>query len=240
MNMNNLFFKTVNEDLSIYRPETTNEERLNLFKKGMELFTEYNPIIVWSDEYSLLNLDMLMIKDKRENLFMCRTNSKYCELPFIIPKNYDIFFETSTNIYDNYLQTINNLKGELFNLDDIDRCKKNIINKTNILCWSNSSIILNNILSTLTKSESENINIITFGSPIILPCYFTKYCINIYHEEDWVIDMVKSLFKLENKVIKLDIIYKCTIDNKKCIFIIISKKYFNTNIEAHRCVEMLF
>lgn len=238
--MDNIFFKTVNDDLSLYRPNTTTEERLFLFKKGINIFNKYNPQIIWGNFNNLIDINDIMIKDKESNLFMCRKNTETCELPFIIPNNYEYFLETSTNMYDNYLKTIDNLEGIDFNLDDIKNCRKKIINKTNILCWSNSSIILNNILNNLTEDESKNINIITFGSPIILPCYYTKYCINIYHEDDWVIDMVKLLFKLNDKIINLDIIYECFIDNKKCIFIILSKKYFDINTEPHRCINMFF
>lgn len=239
-----LFFQTVNKDLSIYRPETSDEEKIFLMHKIIELFTEYNPNITFINSYKIINIKELWYsnipKHKKKHIFMCRKINEYYELPFNIPKNYDLFFETSTDIYNNYLKTIENIKGNLFNLDDIKICKEVIKNIDNILCWSNSSIILNKILENLDKEESKDLQIITYGSPIILPCYYSKYCINIYHEDDWIIELVNSLFKLDIKLLERDVVYTYIINDKKCMFIILSRKHFDKKIEPHQCVQMFF
>lgn len=231
------FLKIIDKDFTQHRPETTDEEKHILIQKGTEVFKNYNPKIEFKCSITINSLeqfkkDYLLNINKKNNLFMCR--------PLIhdinLPENYEIFYETSTDIYNNYLSTINNLNNKLFNESDIEKCKEYLEYKDSIVCWSNTSILLNKILK---DSDYKNIFIMTYGSPILLPIYNNNYCINVYHEDDWIFELLKLLYKIDFNTLERDVVTVISVDNNKCLFIILSKKHFEkeTN-EPHRCFGM--
>jgi len=235
------FLKLINIDLLKYRPNTTELEKSFLIQKGFESFKNYNPNIELKDSIDIIDLeqfkkDYLLNIGNKNNLFMCRLLSSEITLPHVIPNNYEIFYETSEDIYTNYLSTLNNLNNQLFNVSDIEKLENILQTKDCIFCWSNPSIILNKILK---ETNYKNLFVLTYGSPILLPIYNTKYCINIYHENDWIFKLLKLYYKIDFNNFEKDKILSLTIDNNKCLFIILSRKYFiNENSEPHRCFNL--
>lgn len=237
--MDSEFFKILSKDLHEYRPETTNEEKIILMKKAITLFSTYNPKIEFISNFKIMNINELFINISTDKLFMYRKIIENTKLPHIIPSEFEIFEEKCGNIYENFINTINNLSGHSFNLDDITCCENIIKNKKMILSWSNSSIVLNKVLENLDVEKQKLLYINTFGSPILLPEYSTSYCMNIYHEDDWILELVESLYKININYIELDTINKCIIDGKKTFFIILSREQFkNNDCEAHRCFNL--
>lgn len=235
------FLNLINVDLIKYRPLTTEQEKSFLIEKGIEIFKNYKPDINFIEDFmkiNSLNELKLLFNNNNKNLFMCRLLSSEIKLPHIIPNNYEIFYETSNDIYNNYLSTLNNLNNELYNKNDLDIVKQKLKNYTNIFCWSNPSIILNKILSE--NKIINNLHILTFGSPVILPVYNNNYCINIYHEDDWIFKLLKLYYKFDFNNLEKDIIKTFTIDNNKCFIIILSRNHFkNETSEPHRCFNLL-
>jgi hypothetical protein len=63
---------------------------------------------------------------------------------------------------------------------------------------------------------------------------------NIYHEDDWILELFDSLYKINVKNIERDYINECFVDGEKCFFIILSREHFK-NIDdsvPHRCFNL--
>lgn len=238
--MDSVFFKMLSDDLNEYRPQTTTEEKMILMKKTLILFTSHNPQITYTDKFKISDISELFINITKDKLFMYRKLTEDSILPHVIPPEFEIFEETCGNIYENFISTIDNLSGNSFNLNDILKCENIIKRKKHILSWSNTSILLNKTLSNLSIDEQKLLYINTFGSPILVPEYSTAYCMNIYHEDDWILELFDSLYKINTKNIERNYINECIIDGKKCCFVILSRDHFKNinDCAPHRCFNL--
>lgn len=226
------FFKVIHADLDIYCPNITNEERGLLLSKGMDMLKAVN--------YKISNVQDSGVFDgkdmkKHKNLFMCR---KICEsacLPHRIPDTFDVFFEKSSDMYSNYMKTLDYLQDINWDLKDQEQCIKYLRNCEYLLCWSNSSLLLRHVLEE-DPSLSYNKNMITFGSPVLLPTFEANTCINIYHEDDWILGLVQALHQVDIAQYPLDRVHSCLVRNQKCNFLILSRTTFSDDqTEPHRC-----
>jgi len=233
------FFKTISEDFDIYRPETSDHERDDLLNKAISLFhSETNNKVEIVSKDNVMTIDALKLEQSnKNNLFMYRPLQKGFGLPFEIPSCYDVFEESTGDIYENYIRTIENLGNQSFLTQDIARCKLCLANYTTVLCWSNTSILLNKVLND--AAEFQNTFVLTYGSPLLLPLSSLRDCINIYHEDDWVIGLVNAYYKTDLLSLERNIVYEATINGgKRCKFVIFSKDSFKNAVnEPHRCFD---
>lgn len=235
MNLFDKFYQTVNIDFDVYRPGTTNEEKQCIFEKVVHLLSTQVHHIEWISESEYIDSHKGCNK---KNVFMYRKIYDKTIVQHEIPQHYKLFLETSSDLFTNYMKTIDNLQGNSFLIQDIENCKNSILDIDRVLCWSNTSILLNQVLK---KYNNPDLQIITFGSPIILPKYNCKSCLNIYHEDDWILGFMTALYKIDMSRIQTNIIYHCLIDSKSCEFVILSSDKFSESIlEPHRCFNKFF
>jgi len=171
-------------------------------------------------------------------LFLCR-RSKEEPLPYPIP-NYKIFLETCNGVYDDYKRTLLNILNMDYIQDDIETLKNCIKdNKPHtIICWSNTSIILAQALQELDVCSTLK-NVYTFGSPILLPTT-TYQCLNIYHEDDWILPLPEYMFVKDYELCDKICTYE---DKNKDIYkyLKISREQFlEKSIEPHDSYYILF
>lgn len=91
--------------------------------------------------------------------------------------------------------------GDMSTIDaDVKRLHQNIstINPQKIVCWSNAGILLSRYLELHPPPHT----IYTFGSPVFVP-----NCINFYRENDWILDLVMPLYKIDQSQFKKDVMY---------------------------------
>lgn len=231
------FIEVLESDFNNYCP-ISNEKKQELLDKSISLFNSKIYNIKTISVKKINNIDCFKTEPHKNPLFMCRQLYKNCPLPHFLPPEYNIFYEESNDLYTNYLSTINTLLNSEFNQSEITRCKSYVDNADKILCWSNSSIILNHILK---NKGSNDCNIITYGSPIILPKYKSNSCINIYHEHDWILGFISALYTLDISKIEKDILYTFSINDETCMMIILSQNNFKqVDCEPHRCFNYFF
>lgn len=212
-------------------------QKIYLYSKILYIYLTFRPKIQFISEKPLSSLnDILDIKNKLNKLFMYRKLHENYKLPYHPP--FKIFEEKSESLYKNYLQTANNLLGHSFNNSEINRCKEYLVHFGFVLSWSNTSILLQKALENLDIYSQLVLSIITFGSPILLQRYNTHYCLNVYHEDDWILNIIDKLYKIKISKLKRNIIYEYTINNKLCEFIILSRDNFNNNIDPHKCYNI--
>lgn len=245
---NNHFFQkfcdTVSEDLKTYRPSTTLEEKNNLLSKGVYILSKIakqHTLNVTKDHKKLTDIAE---SDTKQNLFMFRPLQKGSTPPFPPPSSYDIFCESSSDIYDNYMRTMDYLEGSPIIHDDVELCKdkvRNLCNGSSILCWSNSSILLRQVLSDV--SNVKNIEVITYGSPILVPkSNKLSCCLNIYHEDDWILGFISVIYGIDIASLPRDRIIECTEYNDANVqseFVVFSRNHFGKT-DPHRCYYEFF
>jgi hypothetical protein len=185
------FFATILEDLEKHRPDTTEEEKQYLVQIIQSLLQKPRAdlVLLSSSPYEHTENDT-----SEPALFLWRPLIKDTLLPHALPSNYRIFQETSEDIYSNLLTTLNNLQGNHFNSKDIDEIvlgSQSCIKK--MFGWSNTSILLEQVMKRHSFPET---NVFTFGSPVLIPVMNCKNAVNIYHENDWMLDFVAALYHL--------------------------------------------
>lgn len=239
------FYKEINDDFDTYSPTSTEDEKIQIVNKAMSLFSssvfpKKNKLAILDDDIS----DPIeTFKSKHDNnLFMCRTLLKDIKIPHSPPNHYKIFNETSTTLYENYSRTLEYLTGKFY-INDVIACRNEINNFNNghVLCWSNTSILLDHILQT--NYQKLDIDILTFGSPILVPSYKTiTNCTNLYHEDDWMLGFVSALYKLDISDIPRDKLVEIELDNNQvCKMVIISKNKFQNDFTLpHRYYYAFF
>lgn len=176
------------------------------------------------------------LKIKKDILFMSRRLPTE-ELPHTLPSGSQQFFETCNGVYQDYMTTLCNLLGERYIQTDLEMLRSILQENRSctILCWSNTSIILSHVLKDMTGLE--NLSVVTFGSPILLPADSFK-CLNIYHEDDWILGFHESLF------VKDKVVNDCVstyIDDKQNIYkyLKLSRHNFNKICDPHESYFVL-
>lgn len=231
------FIEVLENDFDTYCP-IPNQKKQELLDKSIALFNSKIYDIRTHEMHKIANTDFLKNQTYKNPLFMCRPLFNNCPLPHTIPHKYEIFYEKSYDLYTNYITTINNISGIDFDQSEITRCKSYIEKADKILCWSNSSIILELLLK---NQEKYSCNILTYGSPIILPKYNSNSCINIYHEDDWILGFIGALYTLDISKIDKDVLYTFTINDNICNMIILSRNnFYGSECEPHRCFNYFF
>lgn len=231
------FFQVVDADLSTYRPETTHEEKIALYSQGVALLSKSHHKMEWSSEEPLdgIQIDSLKLQNcKGRNLFMSRTVNNENTLPYEIPNDYDVFLETSYDIYTNYRITLDYLDNKHFCPNDSQRCATAIATCDNILSWSNTSILLHHLLDTNPELSKDKI-LYTFGSPIIVTNKMAKTCVNMYHEDDWILGLVGALYKIDLNNVKKNVIHNVLVDSECAKIVVFSRSTFpDPNVDPHR------
>ncbi len=222
------FYETITEDFTIYKPDTTEEEKQALINRAMMLFSSNKipKIINITFENDVENPIDTYSSKQQNNLFMFRALHTDAPVPHQPPEKYKMFYETSFNIYENYSKTIDYLNNKFY-INDVISCREQLNTFTNgrILCWSNTNILLDHILKT--SSKIDDLDILSFGSPILMPKYTNK-CINLYHEDDWMLGFVSVLHKIDFSTIPRDKLVKCTFENGIVSeFVVISRNKFS-------------
>lgn len=231
------FIEVLENDFDTYCP-IVNEKKQDLLDKSIALFNSKIYNIRTLDTYKIANTDFLKNQKYKKPLFMCRPLFYNCPLPHDIPCKYTVFYEKSYDLYTNYITTINNLSGLDFDEKELLRCKSYVEKTDKILCWSNSSIILDSLLKNNDKYDCD---ILTYGSPMILPKYNSNSCINIYHEDDWILGFVSALYTLDISKIDKDTLYTFTINDNICHMIILSRNnFYGVQCDPHRCFNHFF
>lgn len=230
---NNPFFmklySEINDDFATYSPMTTDEEKMQIINKAMRLFSS-NTFSKIKEMRVIEEIDDPIGKFKSgyvNNLFMCRSLLKEIPIPHNPPSHYKIFNETSTNLYENYSRTLDYLTGKFY-LNDVISCRDDLnnFNTGRVLCWSNTNILLDHILQT--NYQYLDIDLVTFGSPLLIPNYTTlKNSVNLYHEDDWMLGFVSALYNINISDLQKDKLIEIQLDNDQiCRLVIISKNKF--------------
>lgn len=230
-----LFFQTILEDIKTHRPLTTEIEKDYLLKKAMKVFSSFVHVATYSIKESNATISQIMenFKKQQNKLFMFRSLTKESPLHVTIPDEYTIFSETSTDIYNNYLRTLDALENGVSDSEDINKfynkCSHSLIK--NVFSWSNTGILLNNILQKNDiKFNIKFDNIITYGSPVLV----SYHCINIYHENDWILGFVSAYYKIDIEKLERNCIYEVYINDEVYDLLIASSDTFpnhNTDLE---------
>jgi len=176
------------------------------------------------------------LKIKGDIFFMSRRLPTE-KLPHTLTSNHKQFFETCNGVYQDYMTTLYNLLGERYIQTDIETLKSMLQENRSctILCWSNTSIILSHVLKDMTGLD--NLSVITFGSPILLSANNFK-CLNIYHEDDWILGFHEALF-VKDKTVNDEL---CTyIDDKQNIYkyLKLSRHNFHKICDPHESYYIL-
>ena len=225
------FIETIKTRIVSKQPNRTEEEFHKLLQRSFEVLATYPLRLTYVSSEPMPD-----IKLKSPMLFLSRRLSSE-ELPHPLPSDAIQFFETCQGVYQDYMITLDNLLDECFIQSDIDMLK-DLINKNKnavILCWSNTSIILNHILKDM--DGLEDLYVVTFGSPILIPSNNFK-CLNIHHEDDWILGFHESLFIKEQQ--EKDKV--CTyVDSKERVYkyLKLSRNYFDKNSDPHESYYVL-
>jgi hypothetical protein len=216
----NDFITVMLQDLKHVDPSKIDE-----LKKGLTKINN-KPIIVY-DSY-LCGRAQLKLNDATNKIFMFRPYVQDTPLPHDI-KDYKLFVESSSKeVYVNYAKTLETLSSKK---DCCTRDKKRLAllfdsaTPLNIFSWSNTGILLNNMMHDENyKDKFINANIITFGSPVLVKKKACKKCINIYHQDDWILGLLKIVYNgFDFSTVKKNIVHKTTTNEE---FIILSRACF--------------
>lgn len=209
-----------NTDLDMHRPQTTLEEKLSLLNIVQTMMvTSPRSVTSISERYEYVWSDDLK---GVPSLFMFRILCHNDPPTVQIPDNYATFKESSsTDLVINYMTTINAIMGNTSTIDmDIERLHETLStrNPQKIVCWSNSGILLARYLELYPPPQTDS-TIYTFGSPVLVP-----YCINFYRENDWILDLMMPLYKIDPSQFKKDIMYDVVLGQSslKASFIILT------------------
>jgi hypothetical protein len=228
------FLQVMQEDL-----EKMNAKQQEILKEAFMKLIKIKPEI----QIHSTKLPFLNILKKTNRIFMYRPHQYDTKLPHIVDGTFSIFVESSEDLFSNYMRTIKNITGEEpIRKDDKERFMSMIGNGNgngdlNILCWSNSNILLSDVM----KNHGNlfiNANVINFGGPILLkkgPC---QNCLNIYHQDDWILGLLKIIYDFDFSNVKKNVIHKTKTNEE---FIILSRRIFtssSTKDHPHRCYDI--
>ena len=225
----NKFYSTISEDFEVYRPGTTDEEKGTIIHKAMRLFSSsrLSPIKKINIDEDIESPIEKFTSTMENRLFMFRSLQTNMTAPHNPPETYKVFNETSFDLYENYSKTLDYLQGTFY-IKDVISCRDEINNfkKGRVLCWSNTNILLDHVLQT--NYQKLDIDLLTFGSPILVPNYKTiSNCINLYHEDDWMLGFVSALHKIDFANIPKDKLIQCEFENNQTSkFVVISRNKF--------------
>ena len=215
----NDFINIMLEDLKHVDPSKIDE----LKKKLKKLMNVNKPIVICDS--NLCGREQLKLSDGANKIFAFRPYVQDAPLPYEI-KDYNIFVESSSKeIHVNYAKTLESLLTK-------DSCKfdkkslASLFSKPlNIFAWSNTGILLNNMMQDeIYKERFINANIITFGSPILVKKKACNKCINIYHQDDWILGLLKIVYNgFDFSNVKKNVIHKTTTNEE---FVILSRACF--------------
>ncbi len=236
------FFKIIQEDLSVYRPQTSLNEVNKLLATGLSVLNnnknEVNKAI--ESEFSFSCIDELktfisanIVLNKKG--FLWRPLYSGAPIHHVIPSDYDIFTEVSGDIYENYMYTLNALSSKHFDKNDLEKCLQFLYNHDYILVWSNTAIIVDNLLSE-NENELKEKNITIYGGTTLVAHKDNLFILNIYHEDDWILGFVKNIYNIDLlKELKRNVIYDLFINKKSYKIVIISEDLFHDkNVLPHR------
>lgn len=230
------FIKIMENDLNLYRPETTQLEKEIIVYKALNLFQHKKNIYHISKNY--ISIKNIINPETSYGLFMYRKFHPYSILPCSIPNNYRIFEESSSDILINMHQTLNMLEGHSFNENDIQNLTELLDNNVydKIIAWSHSSILLYYFIHA-KKIKTQNIK--TFGSPILIPSINGVNCINIYHEDDWILHLVNTMYSLDIINIDRNFLHEFIYKDQIIFLVILSANHFTSDNEPHRSFKFL-
>lgn len=235
-----LFFITLERDLSMYRSHTTESEKTDLMKRAFQFFSQDNHDCKLLTSCSINTINEITFRPHPQNgLFLYRKLHEGATIPHNIPKHFDIFEESSFDIYENINRTLSNIEGHSFDTDDVERLSLVLNNHSydGFLCWSNTSIILDHVLRT--TDIVLNGQIITFGSPIIIPHRNGVQCTNVYHEDDWILGLVNAIYKINLSLLDRNTLHVFDIDGKHAELVVFSKdKFKKDKWDAHKCFDV--
>jgi hypothetical protein len=232
------FFQVVDADLSTYRPETTHEEKIALYSQGVAVLSKVNHTVEWCSEEEPLTeaqVNSFKLKNREgKSLFMSRTVNNENTLPYEVPKTYDVFLETSYDIYTNYRMTLDYLDNKNLCPRDSKKCVSMIEGCNNILSWSNASILLHHLLHE-NAGLADGKYIYTFGSPVLVAHPKTNVCINLYHEDDWILGLVGALYKIDLNGVTKNVVHNFVVDSECVKLVVFSRSMFpDASIDPHR------
>ena len=198
------FFAVIDEDLRTYRPETTPEEVNDLLMAGMQVLggfqlrdggsprvTKVCDFATFEDLLSYDGIGALCAK----KAFICRPLFNGAPIPLRIPDTYTTFQEDCQDIYKNYMRTIKTIGGTDFVEEDITRCYDILRSHDYVVVWSNSSILVKETLSRYAE-HAFSTKCLSFGGSVLIP-RSTLSCVNVYHESDWIMDMIVAFYRLD-------------------------------------------
>lgn len=195
----------------------------NKLKKGIAKLVTKSLVIY--DSYLCSHAELKLPAAATNKIFMYRPHVKNTPLPHKIKSDYKIFIENSSeHVHENYTKTLESLLSNEINEDDKTRLR-NLLTRAplNIFSWSNTGILLNKMMQD-SKSSFINANIITFGSPVLVKKYACNKCINVYHQDDWILGLLKHTYKgFDFSNVKKNVIHKTTTNEE---FIILSRACF--------------
>ncbi len=230
---NNPFFmklyNEINTDFITYSPDTSEEERNSIITRAFKLFSSntFPKVVKINFKEEIENPIKLFSSTRENNMFMFRTLQTNMDIPHIPPDTYKIYKETSFSLFENYSKTLEYLSGKFY-INDLVSCRETInkFREGRILCWSNTNILLNHLLQT--NYQKLDLDIITYGSPILIPLYdCIKSSVNLYHEDDWMLGFISALYNLDISTISKDKLIEVELSNNQvCKMVIISKNKF--------------
>ena len=233
-----LIFKLIEDDLRTYRPHTTVQEINELVKTSMHMSSDKINIV---KSIRKTNSSFLSIYDLQKFISMNSFNKKglllrplYKGAPIHhdIPSDFDVFYETSNDIYENYMRTLSNIGGTDFNVDDIESCIKFIDAHEYLLVWSNTSILVNKLMFEHKLGYKK---IIAYGGPVLIARRDNLNPLNIYHEHDWILGMINMIYNIDMRKLDMNVIHEIEIDNNIVEVIILSHDLFpDKEIYPHR------
>ena len=224
----NTFFNTVNADIDTHRPDTSHLERKQLIERAMVIFRDTKQQYTLTNEEALIHIEDYFNKHATHGIFMYRPLKHDYPLPHPLQHQHSVFIESSSDIYTNYMKTLDYLEGRDYDSDELMTCASILINKpkSRILCWSNTAILLDKVLDVLQNSiVDHDHDIITWGSPILLKKRYNK-CVNLYHESDWILGFIGMLYGLDFEQIKRNTKYTLHSSHGESDFIIFAEDNF--------------
>lgn len=232
----NDFINLMQEDVKHIDPE-----KQAFLKNGLEQIANLNDTITIHGPY-LCGRDYLKLNPAATNkLFMFRPHVQNAKLPHNIT-NYSLFVETcDQDIFTNYKKTLTSILTKESCINDKTRLLEMLYEQQqqqplNIFSWSNTGILLDNIIQ---DPIFINANIITYGSPILVkkgPC---QKCINIYHQDDWILGLLQMVYGgFDFSAVKKNVVHKTSMNQE---FIILSRACFQHSAAAqtpHRAFDI--
>ena len=196
------FFAVIEEDLRTYRPETTPEEVNDLLMAGMQVLGSVLPsdlpgvtkVCEFFYFNDLLSYNRIGVRCAKK-AFICRPLFNGAPIPHRIPDTYTTFQEDCQDIYKNYMRTIKTIGGTDFVEEDITRCYDILRSHDYVVVWSNSSILVKETLSRYAE-HAFSTKCLSFGGSVLIPRGNIS-CINVYHESDWIMDMIVAFYRLD-------------------------------------------